>query len=220
MQWLAKHPIPADATFEQKMADLNDSTFASISTTDQSFFEILRSWAGLPKQTGYRRENLGSEAADVIAMQKGIVDAAFHSPPASIEMVEQGYAKLLVDRRDVPGFNNIAYDLLTTTSTYAEQHPEITMAVATAIAEALNFMRDHRDETLAIEQKHFQKLDKVVLQKSLEFVSFAKDGMQSQKAWDSAVALAQQTGSIQGITEAPEGVYWTNKYIDASKLGK
>ena len=76
-------------------------------------------------------------------------------------------------------------------------------------------MRDHPDQTLVIEQKHFPKLSKSVLQQSLQFIPFAKDGMQSQKGWDSAVALAQQTGLIQGVTSAPEGVYWTNKYIDS-----
>ena len=137
-----------------------------------------------------------------------------------MQLTQQGYAKDFVDRKDVPQFNNVAYDILTTTSSYAEQHPQITKEVATAIAQALNFMRDHPDQTLVIEQKHFPKLSKTVLQQSLQFIPFAKDGMQSQKGWDSAVALAQQTGLIQGITSAPEGVYWTNKYIDRSKLGQ
>ena len=81
-------------------------------------------------------------------------------------------------------------------------------------------MRNHPDETLAIEQKHFPNLSKTVLQQSLQFIPFARDGMQSQKGWDSAVALAQQTGLIQGVTGASEGVYWTNKYIGSSRLGQ
>jgi hypothetical protein len=71
-----------------------------------------------------------------------------------------------------------------------------------------------------MEQKHFPTLSKDVLQQSLQFIPFAKDGMQSQEAWDKAVALAQQTGVLGGVMSAPEGVYWTNKYIDTSKLGK
>ena len=134
--------------------------------------------------------------------------------------MQRGNAKVFVDRKDVAQFNNVAYDILTTTSSYAEQHPQITRGVATAIAQALNFMRNHPNQTLVIEQKHFPTLSKTVLQQSLQFIPFAKDGMQSQKGWDSAVELAQQTGLIQNVKSAPEGVYWTNKYIDGSKLGQ
>ena len=59
-KWLAKHPIAANATFEQKMADLNGSIFAEVGTTEQSFYGLLRGWAGLPKLTGYRLEQIDS----------------------------------------------------------------------------------------------------------------------------------------------------------------
>jgi ABC-type nitrate/sulfonate/bicarbonate transport system substrate-binding protein len=219
-KWLAKHPIPADATFEQKMAALNGSVFAEVGTTQQTFYGLLRGWAGLPKLTGYRLEKIGSMAAIAVAIQRGLVDVTIQTPPHSVEMVQQGYAKLLIDRKDVPQFNNVAYDILTTTASYAEQQPQITKAVATSIAHALNFMRNHSNQTLAIEEKHFPKLNKAVLQQSLQFIPFAKDGMQSQKGWDAAVKLSQQTGLIHGVTSAPEGVYWTNKYIDSSRLGR
>jgi NitT/TauT family transport system substrate-binding protein len=219
-KWLSTHPIAANATFKQKMADLNGSVFAEVGTTEQAFYGLLRGWAGLPKLEGYRIEQIDAQAAIAIAIQRGIVDVTLESPPISVELTQQGYGKDLVDRTDVPQFNNVAFDLLATTSSYAEEHPEITKAVATAIAQALNFMRNHPDETLAIEQKHFPTLTKAVLRQSLEFIPFTKDGMQSQKDWDQAVELAQQTGLIHGVTTAPEGVYWTNKFIDTSKLGK
>jgi NitT/TauT family transport system substrate-binding protein len=219
-KWLSQHPLPAAATFEQKMADLNGAIFAEVGTTEQAFYGLLRGWAGLPKLEGYRVEQIESQAAIAVAIQKGIVDVTIQSPPRSMQLVQQGYAKHLVDRKDVKQFNNVAYDILTTTSSYAQEHPQITRAVATAIAQALNFMRNHPNETLALEQKHFPTLSKTVLQESLQFIPFAKDGMQSQKGWDDAVELAQQTGLIKGVTSAPEGVYWTNKYIDSSKLGQ
>jgi NitT/TauT family transport system substrate-binding protein len=219
-QWLTKHPAPANATFKQKMSNLNGSILAQVGATDQAFYGLLRSWAGLPKTEGYRLEGLDSLAAVAVAIQRGIVDVTVQSPPQSVELVQQGDAVNFVDRKDAEQFNNVAYDLLTTTNSYAEQHPQITKAVATSIAQALNFMRDHPDETLAVEKKHFPKLSKTVLQQSLEFIPFAKNGMQSQKAWDGAVQLAQQTGFVKGVQSAPEGQYWTNQYINASKLGQ
>lgn len=219
-KWLAEHPIPADATFEQKMADLNGAIFAEVGTTEQTFYQLLRGWAGLPKLEGYRLVQIELQAAIAIGIERGIVDITLELPPISMQLMQQGHAKVFVDRSDVKQFDNVAYDILTTTASYAEQHPEITRAVATAVAQALNFMRNHPEETLALEQKHFPTLSKDVLQESLKFIPFAKDGIQSQEGWNKAVALAQQTGVLQGVTGAPEGVYWANKYIDRSKLGQ
>ena len=218
-QWLAKHPVAANASFKQKMADMNGSIFAQVGTTDQAFYGLLRSWAGLPKYKGYRIEGLNSLAAVAVSIQRGIVDVTIQSPPRSVQLAQKGYARLFVDRKDVKQFNNVAYDILTTTTSYAKQHPGTTKKVATSIAEALNFMRNHPKQTLAIEQKHFPKLSKVVLQKSLQFIPLAKDGMQSKQGWDSAVRLAQETGFVKGVKSAPEGHYWTNRYIDKAKLG-
>jgi NitT/TauT family transport system substrate-binding protein len=219
-QWLSKHAIPADAPFEKKMADLNGSIFGSASTTDQAVFGLLRRWAGLPQNKGYRIEGMDSEAAIAVAMQRGIVDVTVQTPPYSIELVQQGDGENFVDRSDVKQFDNVAYDILVTTTAYAAQHPQIVARVATATAQALDFMRDHPNETLAIEQKYYPKLDKEVLRKSLQFIPFAKDGMQSKEGWANAIALGEQTGFVKGVKSAPEGDYWTNKYIDNSKLGK
>jgi NitT/TauT family transport system substrate-binding protein len=218
-KWLSTHPISADAAFEQKLANLNGSILAEVGTQEQTLYGLLRGRAGLPKQEGYRVVHIDSQAAVAVAIQRGIADVSIMSPPISVQLVQQGYAKKIVDREDFDEFNSLASDIMTTTSAYASEHPEITKAVATAIAQALNFMRQHPDETLALDQKHFPTLEKNVLQESLHFIPFTKDGMQSQANWDKAAALAQQTGIIEGVANASEGVYWTNRYIDTSKLG-
>lgn len=219
-QWLAKHPAPAAATLKQKMADLNGSVLAQVGATDPAFYALLRGWAGLPKQQGYRIESMDSQAGATVAIQRGIVDVLVASPPHSVQLTQAGEAVDFVDRKDVPQFNGVAYDLLTTTEDYAKKNPQIVTAVATAVAETLNFMREHPNQTLAIVQNHYPTLDKSVLQQSLQFIPIAKNGLQSQKDWDRAVALAQETGFVKGVKAAPEGVYWTNQYIDMSKLGK
>jgi NitT/TauT family transport system substrate-binding protein len=217
-KWLEKHPVPANATLNQKMAALDGAILGEVGTTEQSFFGILRTWAGLPPTTGYKVEKIDSLAAVALAIERGIVDISIQSPPHSFELTQKGFVKDFADHTNVEQFNNVAYDILTTTSSYADAHPEIVKSVATSIAQALEFIHTHPDEALALEQEHFSKLEKSVLQQSLAFIPFSKDGMQSQKGWDSAVALAQQTGLIKGVASAPEGVYWTNKYIDQSKL--
>lgn len=218
-KWLQAHPVAAGASLQGKMAALNGAVFGEISTTDISYFHLLRAQAGLPIDTGYRVEQIGTQAAIAAAMQKGLVDVTLQSPPSSMKMVEDGSAQILVDRNDVGNWDNTAYDIMVTTSTYAKAHPDTTKAVAMAIAEGLNFMRAHPDQTLAIEQQHFASLSPGVLEKSLKFIPFAPNGLQSQAGWDNAVTLAQGAGVIKGITSAPEGTYWTNEYIDAAKLG-
>jgi ABC-type nitrate/sulfonate/bicarbonate transport system substrate-binding protein len=219
-QWLAKHPVPANATLQQKMADLDGSILAQVGATDPAFYALVRSWAGLPKDQGYRIESMDSQAAASVALQRGIVDVMVASPPHSVELTQAGDAVNFVDRKDVPQFNDLAYDLLTTTDDYAKKNPQIVKAVATAVAESLNFMREHPDQTLSILQAHYPKLSKSALLESLQFIPLAKDGLQSQKAWDRALSLAQETGFVKGVKAVPEGVYWTNQYVDAAKLGK
>jgi hypothetical protein len=43
-QWLAKHPIAADAGFKAKMAAIAGGSLGRVSTTDQAFYVLLRSW--------------------------------------------------------------------------------------------------------------------------------------------------------------------------------
>lgn len=217
-KWLAKHPLPPNADLKQKMTALNGSVLGAVGTTDPAFYGLVRGWADLPKREGYRTETLTSQAAVAIAMQRGLIDVSVQSPPHSEELVALGDGVLFVDRKDVARFNNVAYDILTTTTDYAQKNPDVVKKVATSIAQALDFMRSHPDETLAIEQKHFPKLDKAVLQKSLQDIPFAQHGLQSQEAWDSAVKLGNETGFLKGVTAAPGGDFWTNKYIDRSKL--
>ena len=44
-KWLEKHPLAANATFKEKMADLNGAILVEVGTTEHSFFVILRSGA-------------------------------------------------------------------------------------------------------------------------------------------------------------------------------
>ena len=218
-RWLSKHPISADATFKQKMADLNGSTLAAVGgPLPTSFFGLLRGWAGLPPKTGYKVVDVGSQAAVTLALQHGLVDVAIESPPLSYRLTLGGSAKDLLDRRDVPRFNNVAYDTLTTTTSYAHDHPNRTRDVATAIAEAVNFMRDHPNQMIAFEHRHFSKLSKTVLKKSLAIIPLVKDALQSQTNWNRAMSLAQQSYIVKGVKSTPEGVYWTNTYIDRARL--
>ncbi|MHB8695942.1 MAG: ABC transporter substrate-binding protein [Solirubrobacteraceae bacterium] len=219
-KWLSAHPLPANASLKEKMAALDGAVFGEVSTTDLSYFHLLRSMAGLPVATGYRVEQIGTQAAIALAIQKGLIDVTMQSPPSSMRLIADGSAQNLVDRNDVGNWDNTAYDILVTTSTYAAAHPDTTRAVATAIAESLNFMRAHPNQTLAIEKQHFASLSPSVLEQSLKFIPLAPNGLQSQTGWDNAVALAKNTGVIKGVTSAPEGTYWTNKYIDTTKLGQ
>lgn len=219
-KWLQAHPVAAGASLKTKMAALDGAVFGEVSTTDLSYFHLLRGQAGLPIDTGYRVEQIGTQAAIALAIQKGLIDVTMQSPPSSMKLVDGGFAQILIDRNDVGNWDNTAYDIMVTTSTYAKAHPDTTKAVAMAVAEGLNFMRAHPNQTLAIEKAHFASLSSSVLEKSLKFIPFAPNGLQSQASWDNAVNLAQGTGVIKGVTSAPEGAYWTNEYIDVAKLGQ
>ena len=219
LKWLAEHPLAADVTFEQTVADLNGSIFAEVGTTEQAFFGLLRGWAGLPKLEGYRLVQIESQAAIAIAIQRGIVGVQLESPPISMELMEQGHAKVFVDRKDVPQFNNVAYDTLTTTSAYAQEHPQITRGVATAIAQALNFIHNQPFAGDRAEAFPEPQQDRFAAESAVHTRS-PRTACRSRRVGTAPSGLSAADRIDPECKERSRGRVWTNKYIDGSKLGR
>ncbi|MCL6594265.1 MAG: ABC transporter substrate-binding protein, partial [Alicyclobacillus sp.] len=216
-QWIAAHHISPSQPLNDRLKALKGMTYGGVSNTDIGYMKLLVSQAGLTDKD-YKIEHLQSQAELAVALSNGRIDAFMGSPPSSLQVLQQGKAQVVVNGKDIPEWRDAAYDILVTTQGYAQQHPDIVKKVATAIAKADNFMREHPDETLAIEQQHFPKISADVLKQSLQLATFAKDGQQSQQQWENAVHIMKGSGLVTGNITIQEGKDWTNQFIDTKQL--
>lgn len=216
-KWIAAHHLSPTQPLNQRIAGLQGMTFAAVGPTDLKLLQMLFQQFGVPFSS-VKVESLQSGSAAAVALAHGQIDAFQISPPTSFEVVDQGAGTDLINYETVPGQGNIEYDLVMTTTQYAQAHPDIVRKVATAFAEANNFMIAHPDKALQIEEKLFPKIPPSVLQKTLALIQWNKDGLQQASWWKDADTLINQLGVVKGTFTAKEGVDWTNQYIDLNAV--
>lgn len=216
-QWLKSHGLSASQPVADRARGLKGSKLAAISATDKAFMQLL-----------LKEANLGSDAVSQVSVQGGSqaatalahgqADELLTSPPSSLAVVQQGHGSVLLNFKEVPEFRDMAYDLLLTTQDQAKSNPKMVTAVATAMAQADDFLREHPDQALAVEHSHFPSYPESVLRDSLRIATFAQHGQQSATQWSNAADVFEKTGQVKGTVTPKEGTDWTNRYIDVSKL--
>lgn len=207
--------IDESAPLEERMAQLEGATVGFVSATDNGFLDLLLARAGMTPDD-VKRASFDSQSAFIAAMEAGQIDAGIGSPPTTVASVVNGAAVTVASAREIEKFADMTYDIVETTSTYAEENPEVVTAVATAIAQANNWVNDeaNAEELLAFEVGHFSGVDEKALAASLEFVTFSENAYQTQAQWDNAVDIYVEKGLVEGEPTAVEGEAWTNEYID------
>jgi len=141
---------------------------------------------------------------------------------AAISATGTQFLKLLLTESGVPtsSVQNMAYDLLTTTPSYAKRNPKTTKAVATALARAENLMQKDPESVLGLEAKHFPAYSQSDLRQALKYVQWSPDGQFTQAMWNDALAVTKATGQLGGDVDVSEGTLWTNQYIDRAAAAK
>lgn len=96
----------------------------------------------------------GDNTARLAAMDAGKIDAAFVSSPADIFGMKRGYKVLLWTRDHVP----LTQNAIVVTDKKLKQSPEQIKRAIKGTIEALRFIRDHQEESIAVAAK-WLKLD-------------------------------------------------------------
>lgn len=215
--WLKDHNLGPGMPLDQRMRGLQGSKFANIGSTDKGFMDLLLKQAGM-SPTSVSMISMQSQADAVAALSHGSVTEFLAAPPSSIAAADQGFATVLLNGREIQAWRDMTYDILITSEDFARKDPAAVRKVATAMAEADNFIAAHPDRALAIEQQHFPSYSAAVLRQSLQLVTFAKNGLQTAAGWSDAADVFQGTGLLKQKVQPAEGVDWTNQYIDVSRL--
>lgn len=217
--WMAKHHINPRQPLKQRIRGLKGAQDAAISATGTQFLKLLLKDSGVPTDS-VKYVTVGSDAAGATALQHGTLQIFVGSPPSSYYIARKADAEILASGSEVPEWKDMAYDLLTTTPSYAKKNAKTTKAVATALARAENLMRADPESVLAFESKHFPTYSEDDLTKALKGVQWSPDGLFTQQMWDHALDVSKDTGQLGGDVDVSEGTLWTNEYIDKAAVKK
>ena len=172
---------------------------------------------GLEPEKDTRILTIGGVAELVAALKNGQVDGFMVSPPQPQQLEAEGIGKVFISgsKVDVEGLDDFPYTVVVTRKSYAESHPQITEAIARAVARANNLMLDQPDEALAVLAKIFDTIEPEILSASLMTVSSAvpRDGKMTEQGWRNKISVDSQTGTIKKELNPTEGVMWTNRFL-------
>lgn len=215
--WIAKKHLSTSESLKQRIQGMAGAKIGEISQTDKAFYALLFKDAGVP-MSSVSIIHLSSATAELAAIQHGEIDAFMISPPTANFAQSQGNSTILATVKELPQTKDMAYDIVVVDTNYAQAHPAVVKAVATAFAKADNLIQTDPQAALPIEEKHFSKYSASVLSQSLHFVQFAKNGLQTQTMWNDAETVNVETGELKSKVPVTEGTAWTNQYIDTAAL--
>ena len=140
----------------QKLTDLRGKTIGISTFGSQLYLTSVTLFrqAGIEPGKDVNLLPGGDNTARLAAMDAGKIDAAFVSSPADIFGAKRGYKVLLWTRDHVP----LTQNAMVVTDKSLKQSPEQVKRTIKGTIEALQFIRDHQEESVAIASK-WLKLD-------------------------------------------------------------
>ena len=140
----------------QKLTDLRGKTIGISTFGSQLYLTSVTLFrqAGIEPGKDVNLLPGGDNTARLAAMDAGKIDAAFVSSPADIFGAKRGYKVLLWTRDHVP----LTQNAMVVTDKSLKQSPEQVKRTIKGTIEALQFIRDHQEESIAIASK-WLKLD-------------------------------------------------------------
>ena len=180
----------------QKLADLRGKTIG-ISTFGSQLYltsTTLFRQAGLEPGKDINLLPGGDNSARLAAMEAGKVDAVFVSSPSDIFGVKRGYKVLLWSRDHVP----LTQNTLVVTDKKLKQSPEQVKRTIKGTIEALKFIRQHQEETVAIASK-WLRLDLATTRAAFEnyLPCYSADGSLSDQALQDLVQYELDRSTVK-----------------------
>jgi NitT/TauT family transport system substrate-binding protein len=165
----------------QKLTDLRGKTIGISTFGSQLYLTTVTLFRQAGMEPG-KDVNLlpgGDNTARLAAMDAGKIDAAFVSSPADIFGAKRGYKVLLWTRDHVP----LTQNAVVVTDKRLKQSPEQVKRTIKGTIEALQFIRDHHEESVVIASK-WLKLDLATTRAAFDnyLTCYSADGGLSDQA--------------------------------------
>jgi NitT/TauT family transport system substrate-binding protein len=165
----------------QKLSDLRGKTIGISTFGSQLYLTSVTLFRQAAMEPGKDINLLpgGDNTARLAAMDAGKIDAAFVSSPADIFGVKRGYQVLLWTRDHVP----LTQNAVVVTDRRLKQSPDQVKRTIKGTIEALKFMRENQEESIAIAAK-WLKLDLAITRAAFEnyLPCYSADGGLSDQA--------------------------------------
>ncbi len=217
-KWLSSHPVPSSASADTKLASLKGATIGELSSSDKAVWKLAAKYGGF-SYSNFHKISFTSISAEAAAIKQGLIDAFAASPPSTAQLTAEGLGSVLVGVSNLPLGASQVYDIVLASRAYAKSHPSVVKGVATAVAMADNFLRDHPNKAVPVLVSLFPGFTASELTTSLKETQFPKNGLATQSDWNDAIKWNVETGAIPSGSTAKQGVVWTNQYINTAALG-
>ncbi len=180
----------------QKLTDLRGKTIGISTFGSQLYLTSVTLFrkAGLEPGKDVHLLPGGDNSARIAAMDGGKIDAAFVSSPADIFGAKRGYKVLLWTRDHVPLLQNA----VVTTDKQLKIAPDRVKRTIKASIEALRFIREHQEETIAIASK-WLKLDAATTRAAFEnyLPCYSADGSLPDQALHDLIQYELDRSSVK-----------------------
>ncbi len=223
-KWADRKGVSKNSPIKARIEAMRGSTIASTSPgalTDTVAQYLLR-WVGMEPGKDAQIVPIGAMAPRLAALQSDRVEVLLSSPPAGQIAEKEGYGVVLIPAEDLPGFNRQLNEVLMARKSWLERNRAVAVRVATAFALANNFFLDHFQDSVSLHEPFFKKTGRDILEQGLRPVraQTLRNGIMQPADWAKTVELLAAIGELKGKADTKEGVFWTNRYIDLSRLKK
>jgi len=180
----------------QKLTDLRGKTIGISTFGSQLYLTSVTLFrqAGIEPGKDVNLLPGGDNTARLAAMDAGKIDAAFVSSPADIFGAKRGYKVLLWTRDHVP----LTQNAMVVTDKSLKQSPEQVKRTIKGTIEALQFIRDHQEESVAIASK-WLKLDLATTRAAFDnyLPCYSRDGGLSDQALKDLVRYELERANLK-----------------------
>lgn len=214
-EFMERNGLTDESSFEERVAALEGASMGAVSLggAHEIFLRYNMVLAGVdPESVNVVRVGAGSAA--IAALESEQIDGFISGPPAGLIAEQRGSGAILFDPIEIGGYDDLPWQVLITTRSYAEANPAVVEAMARALARAMETASGDPAASAALVAEWFPGSSPELLTAALESIasSFAGDGSMTPDQWSNAVRPVEEAGLVSDVDVA-EGHLWTNDYL-------
>lgn len=221
-EWARRKGVNKASTLKARIQALKGAVIGSTSpgAISETLAQYLLRWAGMDPARDVEIVPMGDLGPRLAAMQSNRIQVILSSPPAGQEAEKGGFGITLIPAKDLPGFNRQVHEVVLARKSWLARNKDLARRVATAIARGNNFFLDNFDESVRVHETFFPHAGRDVLVPGLRSVhaQTLRNGWMAPQDWVRTMELLKAIGAVHGALDVKEGAFWTDEYIDLSRL--